>query len=259
MVPYEIDWDFEEYEDEELYDLLTGGNLEDCYWRRRVITDYPTFYITYRDVTPEAFNYAVTEEAVMNVTSGVIRKSVYKKILSEVKAACGTANRKLLAKRNLAGASVTATDNHFWQTIFKRIFSDNQSVTSQSFRNHSMRKSVPSILSGTSSNQNGMLFFRGNESDVQFSDSSSKKISYIRKLLPDPNVESEVLRKQVLFRNLMSESDFTARPFASRLFFRTVQTVVGFWDWLRGKIREANNVVTLYSPMDLEITIKSKI
>lgn len=259
VVPYEIDWDFEEYEDEELYDLLTGGNLEDCYWRRRVITDYPTFYITYRDVTPEAFNYSVTEEAVMNVTSGVVRKSVYKKMLADVKAACGITGRKLHVKRAPAGATVSVNDAHFWQMIFKRVFSDNQSVTSLADRKHGLIKSVSSILNGTSDNQNGMLFFRGTETDVAMADSSSKKISYIRKLLPDPNVESELFRKQVLFRRLMSESDFTARPFASRLFFRTVQTVVGFWDWLRGKIREANNVVTLYSPMDLEITIKSKI
>ena len=259
IVPYNIDWDFEEYEDEELYDIITGGYLEDCYWKRTQINDYPSFYITYRDVTPESFAYSVNETAVMNVTSGITRKSVYKKMLADVKAACGACDRKVLVKRNAAASTVTASDAHFWQMIFKRVFSDNQSVTSSAERKHGLIKSVSSIINGTSTNQNGMLFFRGNESDVQLSDSSSKKISYIRKLLPDPNVESEVGRKQVLFRSAVSESDFTARPFASRLFFRTVQTVVGFWDWLRGKIREANNVVTLYSPMDLEITIKNKI
>ena len=259
IIPYNIEWDFEEYEDEEIYDIMTGGYLEDCYWRRTQINDYPSFYITYRDVTPESFNYAVTEQAVMNVTSGVVRKSVYKKMLADIKAACGITGRKLHAKRIPAGATVAVNDAHFWQMIFKRVFSDNQSVTSSADRKHGLIKSVSSILNGESVNQNGMLFFRGNETDVAVADSSSKKISYIRKLLPDPNVESEVLRKQVLFRSLMSESDFTARPFASRLFFRTVQSVVSFWDWLRGKIREANNVVTLYSPMDLEITIKSKI
>ena len=259
IVPYNIDWDFEEYEDEELYDIITGGYLEDCYWKRTQINDYPSFYITYRDVTPESFAYSVNEAAVMNVTSGISRKSVYKKMLADVKAACGACGRKVLVKRNAAASTVTSIDAHFWQMIFKRVFSDNQSVTSSAERKHGLIKSVSSILNGTSNNQNGMLFFRGNESDVQLSDSSSKKISYIRKLLPDPNVESEVGRKQELFRSAESQSDFTARPFASRLFFRTVQTVVGFWDWLRGKIREANNVVTLYSPMDLEITIKSKI
>ena len=132
-------------------------------------------------------------------------------------------------------------------------------MTSSADRKHHLKESVSSILNGTAANQNGMLFFRGNETGVTIADSSSKKISYIRKLLPDPNVESEVVRKQVLFRSLMSESDFTARPFASRLFFRTVQTVAEFWDWLRGKIREANNVVTMFCPIADEITLDCEI
>ena len=259
VVPYEIDWDFEEYEDESVYDLLTGGSLEDCYWRRNVITDYPTFYISYRDVTPESFNYSVTEESVMNVTSDVVRKSVYKKILADVKSVCGTANRKMLVKRNTTGASITTTDKHFWQTNFKRIFSDNQSVTSSADRKHGLIKSVSSILDGTSTNQNGMLFFRGNEIDVTIADSSSKKISYIRTLLPDSNVKSVVLRKQVLFRSAISESNFMVLPFASRLFFRTVQTVMSLWDWLRGKIREAKNVVSFFCPIDTEITLECRL
>ena len=259
IVPYNIEWDFEEYEDEEIYDIMTGGYLEDCYWRRTQINDYPSFYITYRDVTPESFNYAVTEKAVMNVSSGVVRKSVYKKMLADVKAACGACGRKVLVKRNMAAATVTASDAHFWQMIFKRVFSDNQSVTSLADRKHHLKESVSSILNGTSTNQNGMLFFRGNETDVAVADSSSKKISYIRQLLPDPNVESEVLRKQVLFRSAESQSDFTARPFASRLFFRTVQTVMSLWDWIRGKIREANNVVTFFCPIHLEIEMECRI
>ena len=69
-------------------------------------------------------------------------------------------------------------------------------------------------------------------------------------------MESEVTRQQILFRSADSEIDFTARPFASRLFFRTVQTVMSFWDWLRGKIRDANNVVTLFCPIHLEIEME---
>ena len=74
-----------------------------------------------------------------------------------------------------------------------------------------------------------------------------------------PDVETEVIRKQILFRSAESESDFTARPFASRLFFRTVESIAGFWDWLRGKIREANNVVTFFCPIDLEIEMECRI
>ena len=44
-----------------------------------------------------------------------------------------------------------------------------------------------------------------------------------------------------------------------RLFFRTVQTVMTFWDWQRGKIREANNVVTFFCPIHLEIEMECRI
>ena len=59
VVPYEIFWNFDDYEDDTVYDLMTGGYLEDCYEGRRQINDYPSFYITYRDVTPESFAYAL--------------------------------------------------------------------------------------------------------------------------------------------------------------------------------------------------------
>ncbi len=67
-----------------------------------------------------------------------------------------------------------------------------------------------------------------------------------------------IIRSGENFRNYFEEIEVKARPFASRLFFRTVQTVIGFWDWLRGKIREANNVVNLFTPVVLEITLDGK-
>lgn len=79
--------------------------------------------------------------------------------------------------------------------------------------------------------------------------------------MPESLVDDEetVTRWGESFRGFTDEIEIEALPFASRLFFRTIQTVMGLWDWLRGKIREANNVVTLYSPMDLKITLESKI
>lgn len=68
--------------------------------------------------------------------------------------------------------------------------------------------------------------------------------------------EEEVSRCGESFRKAMEEAEVSAQPFASRLFFRTVQTVMGFWDWLRGKIREANNVVTFFCPIHLEVELE---
>ena len=259
VTPYEILWDFEEYEDEPIYDLITGGSLEDCYWKRNVIQDYPTFYITYRDVTPESFAYSVNEAAVMNVTSGITKKANFKKLLTEIKQACGVPNRKLYVMRNAGLDSVGIRDSFFFQQIFKRLFSDNQNVISEIERKHDLKKSLSSILNGVSEREKRILFFRNTEAESISLDETSKSADFLRLLEPEPNIESDVIRKQVLFRSAESESDFSARPFASRLFFRTVQTVMNFWDWLRGKIREANNVVTFFCPIDLEINFECKI
>lgn len=259
VVPYEIFWNFDEYEDDTVYDLMTGGYLEDCYDGRRQINDYPSFYITYRDVTPESFAYSVNETAVMNVSSGITKKANFKKLLAEIKAACATDNRKLIAQRASGIENVTVSDTHFWQTIFKRLFSDSANSVSSNNRKHSMYKGLEAFSAADDLQNNHLLFFRGTSSENLMTDSTSKKLCYLRLLSPDPNVESDVVRKQVLFRTADSEIDFTARPFASRLFFRTVQSMAGFWDWLRGKIREANNVVTFFCPIHLEIEMECRI
>lgn len=45
-----------------------------------------------------------------------------------------------------------------------------------------------------------------------------------------------------------------------RIFFnRVVQAALSLWDWIRGKIRDTNNVVTLFCPIDLEIELECRI
>lgn len=341
IVPYELLWDFEEYEDYTVYELITQGYLEDCYYGRKQINEYPTFYITFRDVTPESFNYSVTETAVMNVTSGITKKAFFKKLLAEIKAACATDNRKLIAKRNGGRDSFSINTANSRKEIFKRSFSESNNAVSLQTRKQTLLKSIaetPDIVSlenrkleiklmpfsenlipvseatrmlgikkicasvarSTSSflrklcyirnnltenphpvsslfrshhlkteassslvfddEHNSRMFFnRLGLSEYQISDSSERKVDWKRLLEITPDAESEVIRKQVLFRFMMSESDFTARPFASRLFFRTVQTVMSFWDWLRGKIREANNVKSFYCPIWTEIEVECRI
>lgn len=341
VVPYEIFWNFDEYEDDTVYDLMTGGYLEDCYDGRRQINDYPSFYITYRDVTPESFAYSVNETAVMNVSSGITKKANFKKLLAEIKAACATDNRKLIAKRNGGRDSFSISTANSRKEIFKRSFSESDNAVSVHTRKQSLSKSISetsdivslenrkleiklmpfsenltpvseairmlgikkictSVARSTSSflrrlcyirnnltenphsvsslfrshhlkteassslvfddeHDSRMFFIRLGLSEYQISDSSERKVVWKRLLEIPPDVESEVIRKQILFRSMMSESDFTARPFASRLFFRTVQSVASFWDWLRGKIREANNVKSFYCPIWTEIEMECHI
>ena len=104
-----------------------------------------------------------------------------------------------------------------------------------------------------------LLILRSCFSIGSLSGSVSNRSTYKR--LTESSIENQevLLRHGDNFRAFTDEANIEDVPFASRLFFRTVQTVLGFWDWLRGKIREANNVVSLFCPVHLEIELECKV
>ena len=259
IVPYHLEFDYGDEEDYDVYDFLIEGYMEDFYWRRNKKNIYPSFYITYRDVTPESLAYSVNEVSVMNVTSSITKKAIFKKLLAEIKSACSVPERKVLVKRIGGSDTVSTNDTLFFQKIFKRLFSENLIPASNNGRKQDHNLSLSSIINTDSVQGRRMLLFRHTASSSEVVDSNSKNAVWKRLLDTVPNVESDVIRKQKLFRSAESESDFKATPFASRLFFRTVHSAMNFWDWIRGKIREANNVVTLFCPVDLEVEIKCKL
>ncbi len=104
-----------------------------------------------------------------------------------------------------------------------------------------------------------LLILRSCLSCTELSEAISKKSDFKR--ISESYVENqeEVIRQGENFRAFVEEAVVDDIPFASRLFFRSVQTVLSLWDWLRGKIREANNVVNLFCPVYLEIDLECKI
>ena len=104
-----------------------------------------------------------------------------------------------------------------------------------------------------------LLILRSCLSSCGISESIGKMSAFKR--LPESSVENEeaVIRYGESFRTFSDDIGVTDLPLASRIFYRTVQTVMSFWDWLRGKIREANNVVSLFCPVHLEIELECKI
>ena len=103
-----------------------------------------------------------------------------------------------------------------------------------------------------------LLIIRSVFSSNEILDSSSHIAEYKRLYESVVDDKELIIRFGDNFRSFTDEVDFEALPFASRLFYRSVQTVLSFWDWLRGKIREENNVVTLFTPVVLEITLNEK-
>ena len=110
-------------------------------------------------------------------------------------------------------------------------------------------------LSFLDSVQKLLLLIRSCLSGFYSSDSTSHIANYKKEIETTAGNYENLIRFGENKRSFEDEAEIVARPFASRIFFRTVETVMSFWDWLRGKIREANNVVSLFTPVFLEITL----
>lgn len=74
-----------------------------------------------------------------------------------------------------------------------------------------------------------------------------------------PEITTLTKRITKTFRNNVDSVLFSVFVIPSRIFYRTVQTIVSFWDWLKGKIRETNNIVSFFCPVDLEIKLECKV
>ena len=104
-----------------------------------------------------------------------------------------------------------------------------------------------------------LLLIRGCFSSPSMADTAERKACYQKVIENTFDNEESLSRLGESFRSFEDEVLVNELPFASRLFYRAVESFMSFWDWLRGKIREANNVLTLYCPIADEITLDCKI
>jgi hypothetical protein len=104
-----------------------------------------------------------------------------------------------------------------------------------------------------------LLLLRSCFSSSEASDNLYRSSDFQKSISSSVENEEEVYRLGESFRSFEDEATIDDLPFASRIFYRTLETVMGLCDWLRGKIREANNVVTLFCPITTELTLRCKI
>ena len=104
-----------------------------------------------------------------------------------------------------------------------------------------------------------LLLLRSCITETKLSDNTKRKVEYRKEIVSSAENFESITRYGESFRSFEDVTNIEARPFASRIFYRAVETVMSFWDWLRGKIREANNVVSLFCPIADEITLDCEI
>ena len=159
-------------------------------------------------------------------------------VLGNVGAAAIFVNRNLYAKRGLSNvaAFIDSSERKLSKVILK---SDSFGVID----------TVQKLL----------LLIRSCFTQTGATDATERKADYKKSILSSVENEEEVLRLGENYRSFTDEAEIEASPFASRIFYRAVETVMSFWDWIKGKIREANNVVNLFCPIADEITLECEI
>lgn len=246
--------------------------------QRNIFNDYEIcLYLQYEN---EIESVAYTRTVLGNVRAATAntKKLVWKRNIPSLWNLSSRLTRKTNWKRNASSDGIlsagafrsnhifrAASDSKSFSDLYdKRIFffrshEEQKEITSRNYRANRMKIENTDGVSFGDSLRQLLLIIRSMFSGAGIWDSSSHVADYKR--LPKSVVDDEelIIRSGVNFRRFTDEVDFKALPFASRLFFRTVQTVMNFWDWLRGKIREANNVVSLFCPVHLEIELECKI
>lgn len=243
-----------------------------------IFSDYEMcIYLQYEN---EIESVAYTRTVLGNVSAATAntRKLIWKRTLRPGGNLSSSLNRKTVWKRSSSSnGSISAgafRSNHlfrassdsksFSDSSDKRIFffrhhEDQDEITARSSRSNRMKVEYSDGFSFSDSLQQLLLIIRSVFSSSNALDNYSHKANYKR--MPESIIDDEemVVRSGDNLRSFSDEIDFEALPFASRIFYRAVQTVMSFWDWLRGKIREANNVLTFFCPIDLEITMECRI
>lgn len=193
-----------------------------------------------------------------NLSSRLTRKTDWKRNASSDGVLSAEAFRSNHLARS-ASDSKSLSDSSSKRLFFFRHHEDQEGITAKSFRSNRMKIEYSDGFSFSDSLQQLLLIIRSVFSTGGSLDSSSHIADYKR--LPESVVDDEefVIRSGDNFRSFTDEIDFEALPFVSRLFFRTIQTVMNFWDWLRAKIREANNVKSFYCPIWTEIEMECRI
>ena len=240
--------------------------------------DYcPMIYLEYENAIESV---AYTRIVLGNVGAGtaLTRKSVLKRTLLSNGNIAASLNRKAVWKRNGTSngnaAALILSHNNQARTFseqksfsdsnnnrisFIRSFDNSTSLTATSSRKAGLKVVKADSFSFLDSIEKLLLIIRSCFFSADSSESIELKADYIRQPESLVDDEEQITRWGDNFRNAAEELNFSDLPFSSRIFYRTVTTVMNFWDWLRGKIREANNVITLFCPIATEIELECRI
>lgn len=233
----------------DIFGYVTTGEVEDAnttmcyfYWSRARRQNYASqlAYVTSPDFIGQQRNICSDWEICIylqyeNEPDGIFYT---RSVLGNVGASGSFAGRSLEAKRNMLRtlALNDSSSRRLWKIITKAESLGASDIASKL-----------------------LLLIRGCFSGTSMADTAKRKACYHKAIENTFANEERVNRLGESFRSFEDKLSVDTLSFASRLFYRAVESFMSFWDWLRGKIREANNVLTLYCPIADKITLDCKI
>ena len=192
------------------------------------------------------------------IDSATIRKGFYKKNCNSTFQTTEAATRKVHNYRLLQFGK-RFTDKTSRKHYILRWLENTNSLNDLSQRLFTKRITASDELSFLDFVRNLHVIICTCFSRNKASDKTTRLTDYKKKITSLVDDSECVTRTGSYYKSLEDSATLDAMPFASRLFYRAVKTVMNFWDWLRGKIRETNNVITIFCPVDLEIKLECKV
>lgn len=197
-------------------------------------------------------------ENIGDVAASLSKKGSYKKSCNASSTFTDDESRKLFVFRSVQDKEKRSDILSRKLSIFRAV-ENIGTVNDLSQRHNYKRITASDDVSFLDSIKHLLLIIRSCFSGSGFSDSTTKKSNYKKEIISIVDDSELVIRWGDNFRSFEDSATIDALPFASRIFYRAATSVLGIWDWLRGKIREANNVASFYCPIWTEIEMECRI
>ena len=197
-------------------------------------------------------------ENISDIAASLSKKGSYKKSCSSSSSFVDVESRKLFVFRNVQDKEKRSDSLSRKLSIFRSV--ENIGMVNDLSQRHNYKRITESDdVSFLDSIKHLLLIIRSCFFEIGLSDNTTKIADYKKEIASTVDDSEHIVRWGDNFRNFEDSATIDALPFASRIFYRAAASVLCIWDWLRGKIREANNVVSFYCPIWTEIEMECRI
>lgn len=239
-----------DYEDWD--ELFNDGVPPDFFNTGDAVPGNYSLYWTYDAVDAQKYSRSIKNTC--RITHTLFRKQKLKrKASAEEKAVEIIKRSKRMFLRMIDSAGIT--DKRKNQELFGRFLSEQFEIESRKNQQADYYRLYTEEMKITDLFRQLLILLVRLKNAMNIKDLLVRKSDSKRMIETVPDCSSCNTRKGNYYRKNTDSVMALFRHNAGRLFMRTVKSVCGFWEWLKGKIRDENYVVELFTPITVEINI----